>query len=163
MSAFDVMKEINLLDWNTLLVGLERGWCEKKSLIDFSEIVFARVSGEIDGDLLTMVLGESVSDDELISTGLRYLETCGQAMSQDKKNEAIEKWRFAHLSSLLQSENSDEEKIAVLQELYAEFGFPEDMASCSIYSRDQIDPLLAAARVAEDLSRRFLSASPDVK
>jgi hypothetical protein len=80
-------------------------------------------------------------------------------MSYDKKIDAIEKWRFAHISWLLQSESSDEEKVSALQELYAEFGFPEDMASCSIYSGDQIDPLLAAGRIVKDFPRCFLPAA----
>lgn len=157
MSAFNVMKQVNLLNWYTLLVGLERGWCKKKSLIDYAEVVLMRVSDEIDGDLVTIALGESLSESDLISTGLRYLETCGQSMSQDIKIEALEKWRFAHLSWLLQSENSDDKKILVLQELYAQFGFPDDMISCSIYSSNKIDPLVAASRIVESLSRRFLS------
>lgn len=157
MSAFDVMKQTNLLDWYTLLVGLEHGWCKERDLIDYAEVALMRVSGEIDGDLLTVASGKSIPGGELISAGLHYLETCGQPMSQDKKIKAIEKWRFAHLSWLLQSENSDEEKVSVLQELYAQFGFPDDMVSCSIYSSDESGPLIAASRVVEGLSRRFLS------
>ena len=155
MSAFDLMKQANLLNWYTLLIGLEHGWCTKESLIDYAGVELMQVADEINGDLLTIASGESLSESELISAGLRYLETCRQSMSQDIKVEALEKWRFAHLSCLLQSENSDERKISVLQELYAQFGFPDDMVSCSIYSSNEIDPLVAANRVVEGLSRRF--------
>jgi|GEM_PF-2656127 len=38
MSAFDVMKQASLLNWYTLLIGLERGWCKKERLIDYAVI-----------------------------------------------------------------------------------------------------------------------------
>jgi hypothetical protein len=65
----------------------------------------------------------------------------------------MEKWRFAHLSSLLEETAPDEEKIDRLQELYSEFGFPDDMASCGIYNVDHIDPLQAAKNVLQELSK----------
>ncbi len=155
MSVIDVMKQTSLLDWHTLLVGLEHGWCEKKSLIDYAEAVLGQVTSEIDGDLVTLATGESCFEEDLISTGLHFLETHGQPLSEEKKFEATEKWRFAHISLLLQKESSVEEKISELQDLYAEFGFPEDMASCSIYRNDGVDPLVAARGVLEGLSKRF--------
>lgn len=156
MSAFDVIKQANLLDWHTLLVGLERGWCKKENLIGYAETVLAQATGEIDSDLVTIASGESLSEDDLISTGFHFLKTHGQPMSQKKGFEATEKWRFAYLSWLLQREGSDKEKVSELQELYAQFGFPEDMASCSIYSSNRTDPLVAARDVVEELSRHFL-------
>ncbi len=156
MSAFDFMKQANLLDWYTLLVGLKRGWCKKEHLIGYAETVLAKTAGEVDGDIVTIASGENLSEDDLISTCIHFLGTHGQPTSQEKECEAMEKWRLAHLSWLLQREGSDEEKVSELQELYAQFGFPDDMASCSIYSSNGIDPLVAASGVVERLSRRFL-------
>jgi hypothetical protein len=155
MSVLDVMKQANLLDWHTLLVGLEHGWCDKEMLIDYAEAALGRATGEIDGDLVSIVSGESCSEDDIISIGLHFLEAHGQPLSQGKKVEATEKWRFAHISWLLQKEGSDEEKISELQEIYAQFGFPDDMASCSIYRNNGIDPLVAARNVIAKLSLRW--------
>ncbi len=71
------------------------------------------------------------------------------------KEKALEKWRFAHISSLLKSEQSPNDKINGLQELYGEFGFPEDMASCGVYSRDRVDPLDAAGIGMQKLWQKF--------
>lgn len=155
MSAFDVMKQANLLGWHTLLVGLERGWCKKANLIAYAEARLMQAEGEIDSDLVTIASGEDVSEDELISVGLHFLDAHGQPMSQEEKMESVEKWRFAHLAWLLRCRASDEEKISTLQELYAQFGFPDDMAACSIYSSNGVDPLVAAGLVVEGLSHKL--------
>jgi hypothetical protein len=114
-----------------------------------------QASDEIDSDLVTIVSGEEISEDELVSIGVHLLEAQGHPMSQEEKIESVEKWRFAHLAWLLRCHASDEEKISMLQELYAEFGFPDDMASCSIYRCDGVPPLVAAGHVVESLSRRL--------
>ncbi|GHT89134.1 hypothetical protein AGMMS49543_28050 [Betaproteobacteria bacterium] len=155
MSAFDVMKQTNQLNWHTLLVGFECGWCKKKNLIAYAETCLMQTGNEIDSDLITIASGEEIPEDELVSIGSHFLEVQGHPMSQEAKNESIEKWRFAHLVWLLQCHVSDEEKISLLQELYAQFGFPDDMASCSIYSSNGVDPLVAAGHVVESLSRRL--------
>jgi hypothetical protein len=155
MPAFDVMKQANLLNWHTLLVGLERGWCKKENLIAYAETCLMQTGGEIDCDLVTIASGEEISEDELVSIGGHFLETQGQSMSPKEKIESMEKWRFAHLAWLLQCRVSNEEKISMLQELYAQFGFPDDMASCSIYNSNGVDPLVAAKHVVESLSRKL--------
>lgn len=155
MSAFDVMKQVNLLGWHTLLVGLERGWCTKANLIAYAETCLIQAEDEIDGDVVAIASGEGVSEGELISIGLHFLDAHGQPMSKEEKIESVEKWRFAHLAWLLRCRASDEEKISTLQELYAQFGFPDDMAGCSIYSSNCIDPLVAAEQVVESLSHKL--------
>jgi hypothetical protein len=158
MAVFDILKQAGLLDWNTLLVGLEHGWCRKQNLIDYAEMALAQTTDEVNTDLVTIASGEHLSENNLISTGLHFLESRGQSLSAEKRLDATEKWRLAHLSWLLQKEASDEEKISELQELYAQFGFPEDMASCSVYSNNGVDPLLAASSVVDRLAQRFLGA-----
>ena len=157
MSVFDVMKKLKLLDWYTLLVGLERGWCEKGSLISYCEDIINRQAtcGEIDNDLISIIAEKNIAINDLIAMVVQFLKKNKKPMLQEEKNEAIEKWRLAHLDWLLQMNWSEQEKIDALQELYAQFGFPSDMAACSIYSRDKIDPLVATVHVVEKLSRQF--------
>ncbi len=54
---------------------------------------------------------------------------------------------------------ADEDKIERLQELYAEFGYPDDMASCSIYGQNDVDPFDALHQVVAALEQRFASDS----
>lgn len=155
MTAFEIMKRAELLDWHTLIVGLEQGWAEKTHVIKYAEECLRQTAGEIDSDLIRIVTGEDISNDDLISICLRFIKAHGKVLSQEKRGEAFAKWRFAHLSSLLESQDSDERKINALQELYSQFGFPEDMASCSIYSNEGTDPLDAAEVVVQQLMDGF--------
>lgn len=160
MLVFDVMKKLKLLDWYTLLVGLERGWCKKENLISYGEECINQKADneEIDNNLITIISEKSLSSDDLVAIVLKFLTAQKKPMQQDENFKAIEKWRLAHLYLLLQEENySDQKKIDVLQELYAQFGFPDDMTACSIYSKDEIDPLTAAKNVVEKLSQQLCS------
>ncbi len=47
MTAFEIMKDANLLDWHTLLVGIERGWCKKRDVIDCAEECLRQKNDEI--------------------------------------------------------------------------------------------------------------------
>lgn len=153
MSAFKATKDVNFIDWHTLIVGLQHGWCQKIDVIKFAENALRHDNGE----LINIVTGESISEKELISTCFRFIEKKGMPLSQEKKEEAVEKWRFAYLSSLLESQESDSKKIDDLQEIYSEFGFPDDMASCSVYKGDNIDPFYAAKSVVRTLAQKCKS------
>jgi hypothetical protein len=45
-------------------------------------------------------------------------------------------------NSIEESNMSEEEKSDKLQELYADFDYPDDMSDCSIYSMRVADPVL---------------------
>lgn len=160
MSIVDFLEQANILDFHVLLVGLSNGWCEKRSLVEYAEGMLCQAAGESDSELVTLASGGNCSDEELISIGLHFLERHGQTLSEEMRLDALDKWRYAHMSCLLHKDNSAEEKITELQELYAQFGFPDDMASCSIYSRDGIDPLVAANDVIKKLSGGFNHPAP---
>ena len=155
MSAFEIMKNAKLIDWHALIIGLEHGWCEKKNLITYAEECLREAKGEIDSDLINIVAGESIDNEQIISICLHYIGSQKKPLSIEKKHTALEKWRFAHLTSLLESKKSEEKKINELQELYGQFGFPDDMASCSIYKNDNINPLIAAKNVVQKLTKQI--------
>lgn len=155
MSALKIMKEANLLDWHTLLVGLDHGWCKKLDVIHYAENCLRRTESEINGDLIDIVSGVSLSEADLIALGLHLITELKKPLSSDMKEKALEKWRYAHIFSLLESNHSINEKINLLQEIYGEFGFPEDMLPCSIYSDSKADPLAAAQTVMLHLWQKF--------
>lgn len=155
MNALDVVKREGLLSWHTLIYGLSHKWCEKQHLVAYADDHLLNAVDDVDLDLLQISSGLEMKDGDLIQIGLHFLEAHGQPMSDEKKEESKEIWRFAKLRSLLEASISSEEKLTQLQELYAEFGFPDDMSSCSIYAGDAVDPLLAAQHVADRLAHRF--------
>lgn len=154
MTAFEMLMRANLLDWPILVVGLERNWCVKKNIIQFAEKC-ASEAAQVDGELLTIATGESLSNPDLILCCLRYMETIGEALSPESRQRSLDQWRFSYMVLLLDGPDSVEDKINRLQELYGEFGFPEDMASCSIYSNNGIDPLTSAHIVVKQLAERL--------
>ncbi len=157
MTVFDVMKKFKLLDWHTLLVGLQQAWCKKKDLISYGEKILEETESHfVDDNLAIIASGENIAKDDLCRAVLNFLTKRGDFHSENEKAKAVEKWRYAHLYSLLQSNKTAQEKIDILQELYAQFGFPDDMEACSIYSRGEIDPLVATASVVEKLSQKLL-------
>lgn len=156
MTVFDVMKKFKLLDWHTILVGFQQEWCKKEDLIKYGEKKLEEVnSTTVDDNLVIIALGENIAKDDLCTVVLNFLEKNGDVHSENQKVKAKEKWRYAHLYWLLQTNKSEQEKIDILQELYAQFGFPDDMVACSIYSREEVDPLVATARVVEKLSQKL--------
>ena len=95
-----------------------------------------------------------MSDEELC--GLIFSKMNGVSDSCD-----LDKWRLAFLLCIESSEASDEIKLSQLQEIYAEFNYPLDMMSCSIYSQDNIAPLVAMHQVVEGLRKRLFVWSVD--
>ena len=141
-----------LIGWPTLAVGLDKGWLTKDALSDYA--LTRLCDGGDDNDIALLAGSTDLSDEEV--SGL--LATLCQKEGVDLKNEqpqALEKWRLVMLSSLQRSALSAEDKLEQLQELYAAFGYPADMASCSIYAQDGIDPLNALQNVISDLEQRF--------
>lgn len=146
MSPINVLIDLRLLCWSTILLGLKKGWVSRKDVTDYA--VYLLVNGNEDEDVAVIAGGEPLADDELFNLILNQAEYIDEAI-------ALDKWRLAHLIDIAGSDDDDQAKIDRLQEVYANFEYPEDMASCSIYSQDKIDPLVAMAQVVEDLRSKF--------
>ena len=147
--AFEVMKKNGLVNWHTLLIGFKRGWCDKRSVILFAENIIRVLDGDIDEFLLNIAFGEDLSNESM----MKNISDLVGPITERESSAALNGWRYAKIIELLCSDSSDEEKILKLQELVAEFDFPEDMGGCGIYSNDGIDPLLAAKGVANNIFR----------
>lgn len=148
MKPMEALKELNLVCWSTLFVGQQMGWVTK---LDIEDYAMSLLSADLDnGDKNIAVLAGADSLDDSEVTDL-LLQVGGEMESP----EAIEKWRLAALTALSESVLSEEEKLDKLQELYAEFDYPEDMTSCSIYSQDSVGPLAAMSEVILALKKKF--------
>lgn len=153
MTPFEIIQEHHFLDWATLLAGLERGWCTKEDVVKYAENQLLKSNSEIDTRLIGIINSEQTSYPELISQIQDFLHH--PEIEKKESNSALLKWRFAFITSLLEKETSEQEKIALLQEIYSQFGYSEDRISCSVYHNDGIDPLVAAQKVV-DLLRKNL-------
>ena len=145
MSPGNVLINLGLLGWTTILLGLKKDWMSRKDVINYA--VDLLVHGNNDEDVAIIAGGEFLTDDELLNLISNHAK---QVDSFDD----FDKWRLAHLISIAESDDDEQTKLDRLQEVYANFDYPEDMASCSIYSQDKIDPLVAMKEVAEILKRK---------
>lgn len=146
MSPIKILINLGLLCWSTILIGLRKGWVSRKDVIDYA--VDLLVNGNEDEDVAIIAGGESLEDDELFNL-------ISNQVKQSDNAAALDKWRLAHLLNIAESDDDEQTKLDRLQEVYANFDYPEDMASCSIYSQDEIDPLVAMTQVVEELKSRL--------
>lgn len=156
MSALDFLKAKGILFWDDLLIGFKNWWCEKDSFIEYATNLLMKSNEPVDANLACIAAGEFYSDQEIVDMAIKLLGLHGSALPDDRASKALEKWRFAHVASLLGEDITDEEKIDELQEIYAMFGFPDDMADCSIYNQEQIGPLEAARSFVYNMSKFFI-------
>lgn len=146
MSPMKILINLGLLCWSTILLGLREGWVSRNDVIAYA--VDLLVNGNNDEDVAVIAGGDPLGDDEL------YKLISNQIVQTDNAAD-LDKWRLAHLLNIAESEDDEQTKLDRLQEIYTKFDYPEDMASCSIYSQDQIDPLVAMMQVVEELKSRL--------
>jgi len=146
MTPIEILKKLGLLNWSNIYIGIKKGWATKKDAIEYA-VGLLQVGCDDDGIGL-IAGGEQLEDDELI-------ELISQ--SATKKNDAAEldKWRMAYLISVVESGNDLQSQLDKLQEVYANFNYPEDMAACSIYSQSSTQPLIAMEQVVKELKHKF--------
>ena len=145
MRSVEILSALGLLNGSTLLMGLQRGLA---SSADVEGYCMALLGSSEDHDTALLASARALSLDEV--------ERALQRMSADEAPcDVGERWRLAMLVELEGRPLSAAEKIEALQLLYAELDYPEDMAACSIYSADQVDPLEALSEVIVQLKERL--------
>ncbi|MBA4242453.1 MAG: DUF2247 domain-containing protein [Pseudomonas sp.] len=151
---FPELAKRNLVDWPTLAIALNNGWINKDAV---SEHAFRLLSAsQQNSDIAVLAGSDALSDDEVVALLATLCKKEGIDL-QEKRSHVLEKWRLAMLSELQHSSLADEDKIERLQALYAEFDYPDDMASCSIYAQNDVDPIDALHQVVTALEQRFAS------
>jgi len=146
MSPVKILINLGLLCWSTILLGLDKGWVSRKDVIEYA--VDLLVKGNEDENVVIIAGGEPLGDDEL-------LDLISNLVEQSDNTGELDKWRLAHLISIAESNEGEQSKLDRLQEVYVNFDYPEDMASCSVYSQDEIDPLVAMMQVVEELRNKL--------
>lgn len=132
------------------LLGFRKRWVDREDIFEFA---MNQLLNDCESEQVAIIAGgEHLSDEEILEIVSRQMEMTNCAVEMDK-------WCLAFLLCIDVSNDSDENKVNRLQEVYADFDYPEDMASCSIYSQDGIDPLVAMNQVLAALSERFCSSN----
>lgn len=154
MITKEIIKKLGLMSWQVILVGLKKGWLTRKDVVDYA--IELLMSGKESENILLLGSSESLSDDDfyrLINSEI--------VLNHDIESleESLNKWRLANLISISQSNLVDEEKLDLLQKVYADFGYPEDMKYCSIYSSGSENPLCVMNYVIENLKNNIVLSS----
>jgi hypothetical protein len=142
---------LNLLNWNVLSVGRQRGWVTPSDLSRFATSCLA--AGVNDEDLPAVAALASATKlcvsevDELLAQLRR------RGANQD--SDELDSWRLARLLELQAQDLEWEEKVTHLEEIAAEFGYPADMQQCSRYSTGTSDPLDEMASLIDKLKARL--------
>ena len=148
MNPIDLLKKHNLIDWPTLIVGLRKGWVKKTDISDYAVKLLSSDLDNDDKNVALLATADSSPDEEVNELLLKLV------FDYDEKK-VLDKWMFAKLSELSEAELPEEETVDRLQKLYGLFDYPEDMASCSIYAQDSVDPLSAMSNVLSSLKKRL--------
>jgi len=131
--AIDVLRQLGQLDWRALLVGRWRCWVTPTDVIDFAVAWLLEHPDEKDSRVVQLADGESLEDAELEATLADFVKAVSGSVPSDRNSVEVDKWRVAHLRLLADSTLDPEAKLTRLEELYAEFDYPKDMAACSRY------------------------------
>jgi hypothetical protein len=146
MSPISVLAQLGLASWSTIYFGFKKGWVERADIFEYA---MNQISIDRDSQYEATIAGsEYLSDEEL-------LKVISEGMGIFDCDAEMDKWRLAYLLCIDGADASAENRITMLQKIYADFEYPEDMASCSIYHQDGIGPLVAMSRLIETLKQRL--------
>lgn len=147
-----VLLQQGFLNWSALLVGWNHKWVSKEDVVQIA-VNWLNAHPEQDDESVVALAESENSSEAAISEWLRQaaLQQEGFDISDDTQyHRQLERWRYAHLVSLQEADLPATEKIDRLQRVYADFGYPQDMAGCSKYGPGP-DPLEAMNKVIERL------------
>ncbi|WNW12259.1 DUF2247 family protein [Pseudomonas sp. DTU_2021_1001937_2_SI_NGA_ILE_001] len=146
MTPLKFLTESNLARWPTILVGFKKNWVTRENIFDYA---MSQLSSDGEDEHTAVIAGgRHLSNDELI-------EEISKKITKYKEAIELDKWRLAFLIKIKESSDCEETKINNIQCVYADFNYPEDMSSCSIYAHNNIDPLLELNQVIENLKSRI--------
>jgi hypothetical protein len=136
-TTIDILNDLNLLSWDVLAYGRQRGWVTAS---DLSTFAIACLAADIDDTELPAVAelasAETLSADE-VDQLLSQLSSVQSGQDSAESNS----WRLAKLVELQSQGLEWDDKVTRLEGLAAEFGFPADMQGCSRYAAGTADPL----------------------
>lgn len=150
MSYLKTIERLNLKSLDLLYFGFLRGWLEKDAIVDLAMSQIDEQTAKT--KLGQIALNNAYDEIEFKTLVCEYLADIGKIFDAKMENIIREKWLLIFLEHLKASTNLDEKyRLNELQKIYAEFEYPEEMRSCSIYSDDNIDPIEAMEELIRNL------------
>lgn len=157
----ELLSEFRLNSLPVLLYGWGKGWLPKQSIVQWAIEQLEELSKSertVDSSVelsLARLAGGEVENKRLIEQVVNaYVKMSERSIAYSEEN-FLDIWRLVQILSLLQSSDTKESKVCKLQELYAEYGYPSDMSSISIYTNDGVSPLAAAEHLARKLAMQL--------
>jgi len=170
-SQFDMLGSLGLLDWSAMLAGWKHGWVSREELSTFATDFLSKEDDpELWPDLSIMASSESL--DQLDDSEIRAL-LVKMNVGCAEPNTSLDKWRLVRLLELQASLLDWDTKVTLLEELGAEFGYPDDMWRCTRYAPSDeairsghaapedrlIDPLKEMDSVIQQLKKNLYGTS----
>ncbi|XXE96684.1 DUF2247 family protein [Pseudomonas sp. D1-2] len=141
-----MLLKLGLACWSTIHLGIKKGWVKRNEVFKYA---IDKLADGKDSLNVALIAGRDyLTDEELLSLIEGQMQ--GRNVAFD-----MEKWRLAFLICVEESTESDDDKVRRLQEIYADFDYPEDMSLCSIYSLGDTPPLAEMSQVVQKLKERF--------
>lgn len=180
MKSIEVMRDLRLLDWRSLLVGWRRGWVSRDDV--FGHAVNQLLAEVPDPDLKIAMLAAGDSEnysnadleDLLVAISARHgapipatvLAQLSEWQPSGEIDNSVrrefEQWRLAHLVSAAREARDREDLLNRLEKIWVGFGYPDDMRAVSRYpldAQDQATPspvrIDRALKAAEDTIERL--------
>lgn len=161
-----IMKELGLLSWAGLAIGLDRGWATKADVIRFAVEQLMCDADDPAKRIAILAGADAMSVDEV----REYLSKIGTECNGGASSTALEldKWRLAHLVSVERRSYSPDDLLDSVAEIYAEFGYPGEMWLTSRYNltpedhenlkagKPAHDPIVAVQEVIRALRLKLL-------
>ena len=157
MNRYEFLKQESLLSWSVIKWGWENHTLSFDNMLDYAVLQLESSNDEN----IAILAGLSETDRDTICQILNEL------VSKEPEQDSKGKWILAALLVIQESELDDQSKIDSLQEVYAEFDYPESLSKCSIYyvepeKRTNVkigdilsDPLIEMQKVIKQLFQIF--------
>jgi hypothetical protein len=126
----ELLRELGLLDWSTVLVGYRRGLIDARDVSEVAVQAVIESVNEVGCELAALTSAGALSGPD-VDDALVGLAGSEPTTSHDT---AVRRWLLGRLVQLQRAELADDERLDVLQEVYAEFGFPEELRFVSRYN-----------------------------
>lgn len=156
----DIIRSNGWLTADVLREGLARGWASKRDVVDFA---LDRLGAGHDGPEVMSLLDAEQLD---LATLQALLQRSQNTDTPASVKSPLSPWMYATLVQITEGRGGEDEKLDQLEDLYASFGYPEQLRECSRYyvpTHDQQlsvgehteSPLLAMARLLETLKKEL--------
>lgn len=143
------LKKLNLSSWPTLNIAFVKSWVTKYDIENYA-ISLLSVGSYYNDVVALLADARSYSDDDVKAMMIAQYDP-------NKVDEELEvkKLKLSALMYLNDNNVPEEEKCKILQDLYVDFDYPDDMRECSVYSGVAISPIKAMHTLIEGLKKEL--------